>query len=157
MPRNAILGSITLAASVVYFWLASSVPVSRLADAIGPQGLPKAYALALVGLSLALIISSARSPAKSQIPNPKSQSLEPRAQSPLPRVAGTLLIGVVYILVLPWVGYLLSIAALILVTTYYQGGSLTRSSGVVAIAGGIFFWLLFVALMGISMPGPACC
>ena len=126
MPRNAILGSITLAASVVYFWLASSVRVSQLADAIGPQGLPKIYALALAGLSLTLIVSSGRPPAKSHDPEPKNQSLEPKAQSYLLRAAGTLLIGVVYILMLPWVGYLLSIAALILVTTYYQGGSLTR-------------------------------
>ena len=145
MPRNVILGGITLAASLVYFRLASSVPVSQLADAIGPQGLPKAYAVALAALPMLLVAGSLRGV---RVAQPVGAS-ERRA---LPRVAGTLLIGVVYILVLPWAGYLLSIAALILVTTYYQGGSLTRGSVIVALAGGVFFWLLFVALMGISFP-----
>lgn len=145
MPRNAILGSITLAISLVYFQLASAVPVSQLADAIGPQGLPRVYALLLGTLSLMLIVSA--------VVNRKSRPPAPTAQAvALPRAAGTLLIGVIYILVLPWAGYLFSIAALILVTSYYQGGSLSRTGVIVALGGGTFFWLLFVMLMGISMP-----
>lgn len=145
MSRNVVLGGITLALSLVYFWLASSVRVSQLADAVGPQGLPKAYSVALAALSIVLIAGSLRG-----VRDPKPAGAGGR--STIPRVAGTLLIGIIYILLLPWVGYFLSIASLILVTSYYQGGSLTRTSVLVAIAGGAFFWVLFVGLMGIAMP-----
>ena len=63
-----------------------------------------------------------------------------------------LLIGMVYILVAPWLGYLLSISVLILATAYYQGGRVGRTAALVALCGGVFFWLLFVAFMGIAQP-----
>ena len=44
------------------------------------------------------------------------------------------------------------IAALILATTYYQGGTINRYVAVVAISGAVFFWLLFVVLMRIPQP-----
>ena len=63
-----------------------------------------------------------------------------------------LAIGVVYIVIAPWLGYTLSIAGLILATTYYQGGSVTRRVAIVAASGALFFWLLFVVLMRIPQP-----
>ena len=145
MPRNVILGSTTLAISIVYYWLAGSVPVSQLSDAIGPQGMPKAYAITLAALSLILITGSLRGV---RVPTPPGAG----GRTALWRAAGTLLIGIGYILLVPWLGYLLGIAGLILATTYYQGGTLTRYSALVALAGGVMFWLLFVMLMGIDQP-----
>ena len=145
MRRDVAFGSATLALGALYYWLAGSIAVSSLADAIGPQGLPRIYALALIGLSLVLIVSGARPPATSRSP-------KPGARSHLSRAAGMLLIGIAYVLVVPYVGYMLSIAAVILATIYYQGGGLTRHAAVVAICGGVFFWLLFVLGMGISQP-----
>jgi putative tricarboxylic transport membrane protein len=63
-----------------------------------------------------------------------------------------LLIGIVYIVLAPWLGYLLSIAGLIFATTYYQGGTVGRPAALVALCGGVFFWVLFVAFMGIAQP-----
>ena len=146
MRRDVAFGSATLALGALYYWLAGSIAVSSLADAIGPQGLPRIYALGLIALSFVLIVSSARgTSAKLQTPNPKSQNA-------LPRAAGMLLIGIAYVLVVPYVGYMVSIAAVILATIYYQGGGLTRHAAVVAICGGLFFWLLFVVGMGIAQP-----
>lgn len=141
MHRDLALGSATLAASAAYYWMAAAIPESQLADAIGPQGLPKTYAVLLAGLSLVLIARSFGD----RVPSPESRA-------PLWRVAGMLAIGVTYIVVAPWLGYLLSIAAVILATTYYQGGALNRQVAVVALSGGIFFWLLFVVMMGIAQP-----
>ena len=53
-------GGATLVTGVAYYFMATSVPMSQLADAIGPQGLPKVYALMLVALSLILIVTSLR-------------------------------------------------------------------------------------------------
>ena len=174
MGRDLAFGSATLALSAAYYWMARAIPESQLADAIGPQGLPKIYALLLAGLSLVLMVGSVRDPGsgirdskdehrvpnpEARVPSPESRipSPEPRApvpdpRSPLWRVAGMLAIGIVYILVAPWLGYLLSIAALILATTYYQGGAINRQVAVVALSGGIFFWLLFVVMMRIQQP-----
>ena len=78
------------------------------------------------------------------------------APFPLPavlaRVAGMLLIGVVYIIAAPWVGYIPSIAALILVTVYYQGGAINPRVALVSVSGAAFFWLLFVFVLGIPQP-----
>ena len=147
MHRDRVLGLAALAFSGAYYWMSASLPQSRLADAVGAGGLPRAYAIILAALALILI-------GKSQTPNPKSQSLKPEAQSPnsLWRVAGMVGIGVVYVVVVPFLGYLLSIAGLILATTYYQGGALNRSVVLVALGGGIFFWLLFVVFMDIPQP-----
>ncbi|HEY6362994.1 MAG TPA: tripartite tricarboxylate transporter TctB family protein, partial [Vicinamibacterales bacterium] len=123
---------------------------SRLADAIGPQGLPKTYALLLAALSLVLI---ARSLARRREARPLDNAAGARtAPRVLRRIAGMLTIGIVYILVAPWLGYPLSIAGLILATTYYQGGEINRQVALVAVTGALFFWALFVLIMGIPQP-----
>jgi hypothetical protein len=159
MHRDLAFGAATLVLSAVYYWMAASVPVSQLADAIGPQALPKAYALILAALSLFLIANALRgggsgigdrgsgirdqSEARSPIPDPRS---------PLIRAGAMLLVGVTYIFVVPWIGYPIGIAALILATMYCHGAATSRSAVLIAICGGAFFWVLFVALMGIAQP-----
>jgi hypothetical protein len=68
------------------------------------------------------------------------------------RVAGMLGIGTLYLVVVPWLGYVLSLTGLIAATTYYQGGGLNARVAVVALSGAVFFWVLFVAVLGISHP-----
>jgi len=163
MDRDLAFGGTTLALSAGYYWMAAAIPRSQLADAVGPQGLPRTYAVLLGVLSLALIVKSLRARAqtsrasddsRSPVSGPRSSVL--RSPSPLWRVAGMLAIGIVYILVAPWLGYLPSIAALILATTYYQGGAIKGQAAtvaaVVALCGGILFWLLFVVLMRVPQP-----
>jgi putative tricarboxylic transport membrane protein len=161
--RDLAFGGAGLAISILYYWMATLVPVSQLADAIGPQGLPKVYAVILAALSLISILRSVRDPG-SGIRDPKGSgkpavAVSEPPGSPIPdprsrsfRAAGMLLIGIVYILLAPWLGYLLSIAGLIFATTYYQGGTVGRQTAVVALCGGVFFWVLFVAFMGIAQP-----
>ena len=47
---------------------------------------------------------------------------------------------------------MLSLAALIMATTYYQGGAWNRQVAAVAVSGAVVFWLLFVMLLGIPQP-----
>jgi hypothetical protein len=149
MAKDAFFGTATLLISVAYYWMAMAIPSSQLADAIGPQALPKSYAILLAALSLILI---GRSLARGGISLRRTAAMAPTERSPLWRVAGMLGIGVLYIVVVPWLGYVLSIAGLLLATTYYQGGSVNRQVAVVAASGAVFFWLLFVVLMGIPQP-----
>lgn len=159
---NLAFGGATLVIGVAYYFLATAVPVSQLADAIGPQGLPKVYGLMLVALSLILIVTGVRDSgfgiraprgSESQAPTEsESRGSRPNPGSRFFRAAGMLAIGIAYILLVPWLGYLLAIPMLILATTYYQGGAIGRYAAIVALCGGVFFWLLFVVLMGIAHP-----
>jgi putative tricarboxylic transport membrane protein len=149
MEKDVLFGTATLALSVAYYWMAAAIPSSQLADAIGPQGLPKAYAILLAVFSLIVI---GRSLVRRRDGRTKSAATKPTERSPLWRVAGMLGIGIAYILVVPWLGYVLSIAGLLLATTYYQGGRVNRQVALVAVSGAVFFWFLFVVLMGIPQP-----
>jgi putative tricarboxylic transport membrane protein len=145
--RDLLFGSATLAISAGYYWAATFIPTSQLADAVGPRGLPTIYAALLALLSMILIVRSVlRRGGEARTPESSSHG------STGWRVAGMLSIGVIYIVAAPWLGYLPSIAALILATTYYQGGALNRHVAIVAISGALFFWLLFVVLMRIPQP-----
>ena len=140
MPRDLALGLSTLALSIGYFAMTLGIPHSQLSDAIGPQGLPRAYAFVLAALSLILIVRSLRS------------NVRLHSDPAIWRVVGMLGIGVVYVLAVEWLGYFLSIAGLIVATTYYQGGVVSRHVLIVALAGAVICWLLFVRLMGVSQP-----
>jgi hypothetical protein len=167
--RDIILGSATLVLAGGYYLAAADIPQTLLSDAIGPAGLPTIYALVLAALSLILIVGSSprrrvqKDPAylerepipdpRYRIPDPGSPIPDPRSRIPdLRRVAGMLTIGVVYVIAVPWLGYMPSLVGLIMGTTYYQGGIVNRQVVVVAVSGAIFFWLLFVLLLRIPQP-----
>lgn len=144
VSRDLMFGAVCLALSIGYYMLAAAIPESALSDTVGAQGLPQTYAIVLAVLSLMLIVRSIA----------RARAGEPRAthRSPAIRVAGMLGIGIVYLIAVPWLGYVLALAALIAATTYYQGGGLNRRVAVVALSGALLFWVLFVAVLGIPHP-----
>jgi hypothetical protein len=149
MHKDLVFGIAALAVAGGYYALAAGIPATRLADAIGPAGLPRLYAFVLAGLSLMLI---ARSVGRS------SRAGQPRASPSAPisfslPIAGLLLaLGLAYVVVVPWAGYVPSIAGLIAATARAQGARVTRAFTLIAVGGAIFFWLLFVRLLGIPHP-----
>jgi putative tricarboxylic transport membrane protein len=130
-----------LAVAGLYYAAATALPASQLDDAVGPQGLPKSYAVVLAILAAILVVRSLRA---ADVAAPQRHALS--------RVAGMLLIGIVYVVVAPWIGYMPALAALIMVTTYYQGGPVNRRAGIIAVSGAILFWVLFVFVLGIPQP-----
>ena len=155
--RDLLFGTATLVVAVVYYSLATAIPASDLSDPIGPQGLPKIYAVLLAGLALILLARSLpRVHSHPEPANPEPQILEPSKPasqgSRAARVAGMLLIGIAYIVVLPWLGYFVSIAALLTFTIYLQGGSIDGRTILVSLSGAAVFWLLFIWLLGIQYP-----
>jgi putative tricarboxylic transport membrane protein len=155
--RDLLFGIATFVVAVGYYGLTVTIPQSDLADPVGPQGLPQVYALLLAALSLILIARSLgsrkRASQNAEPENPvPSGSRIPNSGSRAVKVVGMLLIGVAYIIVLPWLGYLLSVAALITTTIYFQGGVINGRSILVALSGAVCLWLLFVWLLGIQYP-----
>ena len=152
MNRDLVFGLATLAIALVYYALTSTIPPSQLADPIGPQGLPRMYAFVLAALSILLILRSLRTaePRTTEPPNPRTT--EPSNHVAATRVAAMLLLGVAYIVVLPYLGYLISVAMLIALTTYLQGGPLNGRTVAVALSGAVLFWALFIWLLRIQYP-----
>ena len=143
--RDLVFGALCLALAAGYYLMATAIPDSALSDTVGAQGLPKTYAVVLAVLSSALILRSIGAA-------PKDHASAAQHASPLPRVAGMLLIGILYLAVVPWVGYIVALSGLIAATTYYQGGGLSARVALVAVSGAVFFWVLFVAVLGIPHP-----
>ena len=151
MNRDFALGCLMLAVAGGYYAAAMMIPESQLADAVGPQGLPKSYAIVLAVLALVLIGQSLWRVRKDP-PYVDADVETAYSKRVLWRVGGMLLIGAVYIIAAPWIGYIPALAALIMVTGYYQGGVINRYLAIVSVSGAVFFWLLFVFLLGIPQP-----
>jgi len=158
---NLGLGIVMLAIAATYYLLGTNIPQSALDDAVGPRGLPRTYAIVLAALAILTIARALRSRARRTDAPAAQQKPDTRARSW--RFIGLALIGIVYLAVVPWLGYLVSIALLIAGTAWYQGGSITgapdtaRRTGilVVAASGAVVLWLLFVVLLGIPQPSGA--
>jgi hypothetical protein len=149
--HELLLGIVTLAIAAAYYLMTLRIPQSDIADVIGAQGLPKTYAALLAGLSIILIVRALV--ARRTAPRPPTGAVTPGMERNVAwRMFGMLMNGVIYILVVPWLGYLLSIAALIAATVYYQGGGFNRRVAAVAFGGAVFLWLLFVRLLHIAHP-----
>jgi len=139
--RDLVFGACGAIVAAGYYGLAVSIPRSALADAVGPQGLPTVYAFVLLFLSLILIVRALR-----------TSQQESKTAFHFGRVAGMLAMGVAYLLIVPWLGYVATLAGLILATTWYQTRVMTKTTVVVAVAGAMVFWLVFVVLLGIPQP-----
>ena len=144
--RDFVFGAVMLAVGLAYYWLTTGVPRSALDDAVGPVGLPRLYAVMLVALSAVTIGRAALTVVRRKRSQPRDDA--PRSW----RFSGTLLIGVLYVAIVPWLGYLPSIAMLIAGTAWYQGGAINRRVIVVSVSGAVLLWLLFVAFLRIPQP-----
>ena len=62
------------------------------------------------------------------------------------------LIGILYLVALPYLGYVLSIALLVAVAAWYNGKAPGPMLFAVAIGTAVFFYFLFVRFLGIGLP-----
>jgi hypothetical protein len=146
LSRELGLAVVMLAVALAYYGLTTQVPESALDDAVGPAGVPRLYAVMLVVLCAFLIVRSLLVMFRHESPRGDDG---PRRSW---RFAGMLLIGVGYVVIVPWLGYPVSIALLIAGTAWYQGGTINRRVVIVAASGALLLWLLFVAILRIPQP-----
>ena len=135
-----------------YYYLASDINPSALDDEIGAAGLPKVYATLLAALALALAAKALivwrfmRTDGKHPI-----NDLEGEGRKLL-RAAGMLGIGIAYVAVVTFSGYLISLAAVIALVALYQGERAGWRLARIAAGGGVAFWIFFDRVLGIDMP-----
>jgi hypothetical protein len=158
MTRDAWIGVVFLAFAVVYWIAADGIRISPLDGPVTAAGLPKSLAYALGGLAVLLILRSvalkrmtARKPAQPATAAPAEEEGPANLHQHL-RALGMLGLGVGYLLVVPYLGYTLSIIGLLLAASIYIGARFGIKTAAIAAIGGVFFYLLFVQFLHIPLP-----
>jgi putative tricarboxylic transport membrane protein len=152
MRRDLVCSIALLGVAASYYWLATDINRSALADEIGAHGLPYAYAALLALAAVALALSSLLRAARERAA-PESVD-EDRSLIVIGRAAGACAIGVLYLVILPFVGYLIATASLLAVMLRYLGEPLGLRVATIAVAGAIMLWLVFEHVLGIALPRP---
>lgn len=147
ISRDLVGGAAAVLIGAVYLFYAYQIRTSALDDTLGPGGMPRAYGWLLVGLGLVLSLQAVVSRA--------SRAIKDEWSGEGRRVlwaAGLLGLGIAYLLVVETLGYLVSIALLLIGVALYQGAAASWRLPLIGIGGALFLWALFVLVLGVSMP-----
>ena len=153
MLKDLIGAAFLLLIALSYYYLSTGINQSALADEIGAAGLPVVYAALLAGIGLVLgakaLIAWRFTPRDGSHP---ANGGPRRRRRTLLRASGMLAIGVTYVVAVNFVGYLITLTAVIAMVALYQGERMGWRLGGIAIGGGVAFWIFFDQVLGIDMP-----
>jgi hypothetical protein len=148
LGRDDLLGVAMIVLAAAYWAAADRIPVSLLADAVGADGVPKMLALALGILGTLLFAAARLKPAGPE--EPAADDAEQRRATL--RAAGLFAGLAAYALLLPALGYPLALALLIGGSAAYAGARPSPVLLMIAIAGGLGFWMFFAKGLGVILP-----
>lgn len=156
-----ITGGVGLAFSLAYINFARGIEDSLLADAVGASGVPVSVGGLMAFASVALLVKGALPSAKvvpkpgdtpdSAAPEADAQGA-PSASRPHWLAVGLLLILAVYLLALPWLGYVVSVGLLAAAIAWFAGGREPKVLLGFALFTGPFLWFLFDFVLRVRMP-----
>jgi hypothetical protein len=138
LRRDLVLAALGLALAGACWLAADALPVSLLSDEVGAGGVPKALAVLLAGISLAILFSG--------------ESETPARQNHL-KALGIGALGFAYVAVAPLIGYFLSITLLAGGAAVYYGARRPAGVALFALGSAALLWAAFGALLGIPLPG----
>lgn len=119
---------------------------------MGADGFPKGLAAALALFALLIIIRALVRCIAAWRRGELAIEIEPRLGYGLLRMLGLLVLAVLYVVLLPKIGYILSLILLIAGVVIYQGQRRYGRIIATAVGSAFAFWLLFVFLLGIPLP-----
>lgn len=151
ITRNLAGGLVAMLIGGVYLYFAYGIQPSALADTMGAGGVPRVYGWLMVLLSVILcaqsIFAYLRSPEKTSISSEwLGQGLKTL------KAAGLVCFGIAYLLIVNTLGYLLSIALLLIGVALYRGAPMGVRLIVTGMGGAIVLWIIFVVVLGVRMP-----
>ncbi len=149
MNKDALSGLVLIAIAGAYYWSSAQIADSTLSDEVGAGGLPRLLAYALACLGFVLLV---RALAASRSAKIAAAGAEVAEEAGLPRAMGLLLLGGAYVLLLPFLGYVVSVTLLIAIIATYEGAQRRWTLPVVAAGGGLLYWAVFVKLLGVRHP-----
>lgn len=147
MNKDALSGLVLILIAGLYYAAAGQIADSTLSDEVGADGLPRMLSIALAGLGLLLVLRSLLAVRRASVPRS-----EEAAEARLPRAVGFLLFGAAYVLALPYLGYLVSVALLLGAIALFERADRPWMVPVVAIGGAVLYWAIFAKLLGVNQP-----
>ncbi len=169
IPRDIWIGFATMVLAGVYWYGADQIPISPLDGAVNAAAMPKALAYALGGLALILILralaievitrratadatTDAGAPVDAATAAPKDRGDAVSRGKRHLRAAGMLGFGITYLIAVPYLGYMLSIALLVFGVAGYMQARPDRKLLLLSVGVAVFFYLLFVRFLDIPLP-----
>jgi hypothetical protein len=140
LRRDLACAALGLALAAAYWMAAHALPTSSLADAVGAEGVPKSLAAVLALFSLLVGLRALRR---------RDESRERKSHGRALLIAA---IGFAYLLVVPFAGYLVSIALLAAVAALHYGAPRRPGVALFGVGTALVLWLVFGALLDIALP-----
>jgi putative tricarboxylic transport membrane protein len=153
--RDLIGAGIALALAGAYWIGATHIHKSTLiGKGVGADALPKGLAIALAVLAVILVAQTLFQRRKGPLPKDAPPTPEEFAEARHKhlRAAGMFLIGLAFLLIVGYVGYIPAIFAMICVTAVYNGRPMSwRIAGIAAVLTTVYF-VVFDLILHIPMP-----
>jgi putative tricarboxylic transport membrane protein len=155
MRRDLVAAAALLGLAAIYYGLARNLGATALSDSVGPAGLPLAYAAALGGLGLVLgVVTLLRQESRvDPVGSPPDRGTRGIVYR-IWRAAGSLTIGIAYLVLFALIGYVFATALAVAVMAIYQGERRPLRVVLVASIGAGVLFALFDLLLGVPMPMP---
>lgn len=138
--RELACAALGLALAVAYWVAADALPTSFLSDEVGADGVPKALAALLAAFSLLIGVRALRRPVEAPQPGKHLRAL------------GIAVSGFAYLAIVPFAGYLISIALLAAAAALQYGAPRRADVAVFALGTAALLWAVFRVLLGIGLP-----
>lgn len=151
LSRDFVGGLAAILIGAVYLVFAYGLRTSALDDSVGPGGLPRAYGWMMLALGLMIAAGSAIKHVRSGAASDLRSEWKGQGRRVL-WAAGLLAIGAGYIFGISTLGYPLAIALLLVAVSLFQGARPGLHIVAVGIGGAAFLWVVFVLVLGVSMP-----
>ena len=149
MARDLVCSVVLLVVAAGYYYLASGIGTSALADEVGAAGLPTFYAFALGSIGLIMALQAVVMGFLNRVEVAEAVDLGLM----LRRAGGVLGIGIGYLLIVSVVGYMIALVIVLAAMLIYFGERASARVALAATLGAGLFWVLFDRLLGIPMPG----
>jgi putative tricarboxylic transport membrane protein len=140
LRRDLACAALGLALAAAYWVAADGLPTSILSDSVGADGVPKGLAVLLSAFSLVIGIRALRRPGAA-----------PERKNHL-RALGITLLGFAYLAIVPFAGYLVSIALLTAAAAWYYGAPRRADTVVFALGTAALLWAVFRVFLGVGLP-----
>ena len=140
MRRDLVCAALGLSIAAAYWIAADALPASFLSDAVGAGGIPKALASLLAFFSILIGIRGLRR--DSGVPETRNHA----------RALVIALLGFAYLLLVPFIGFLVGIALLASGAALHYGAPRRPGVALFGVGTALVLWLVFGVLLGIALP-----
>ncbi len=147
MTKNLTTGIFSVILGLVYLAGTYNIPLNDAGDSVGPRSFPFLIAALVLICGVALIINDLRSKDR----KPFSWGFASESAVWL-RIIATMVVGIIYGLVLDWLGYLIAtFFFMILVTTLINVGR-HKQNLIVSVLFSIISFISFALILKLSLP-----